>query len=139
VRIIRAGGEYLQSREFKAWAALSMVSGVLFLGVAAQMVLGARSRWALPVGVVALVFIVPEAMHALRTIRRRLRAIRKGRLGERLTTELVSRLPDNYYLLNDITFGGGNIDTSSWVHAASSRLKPNGSPARFAVMAIIGP
>ena len=42
----------------------------------------------------------------------RLERIRKGRLGERLVTELLEQLPDDYYLVNDLAIegSGGNID-----------------------------
>jgi hypothetical protein len=38
--------------------------------------------------------------------------VRKGRLGERLVGELLGRLPDDYWLVNDIMLGRnrGNID-----------------------------
>jgi len=41
-----------------------------------------------------------------------LRNVRKGRLGERLVVDLLRGLPDDYWLVNDVTLGlaRGNID-----------------------------
>src|SRR2546422_11637720 len=45
-------------------------------------------------------------------VTRRLRNVRKGRLGERLVVDLLRGLPDDYWLVNDVTLGlaRGNID-----------------------------
>jgi len=38
-------------------------------------------------------------------VTRRLRNVRKGRLGERLVADLLGGLPDDYWLINDVTLG----------------------------------
>lgn len=62
-----------------------------------------------------LVIIFPALLSATRRKARKLIRsvirIRKGQLGERLVADLLARLPDSYYLVNDIVLGArGNID-----------------------------
>lgn len=47
-----------------------------------------------------------------REVVRRLTSVRKGRLGERLVTDLLRSLPDDYCLVNDVMLpqGRGNVD-----------------------------
>ncbi|MGH7307461.1 MAG: nuclease-related domain-containing protein, partial [Candidatus Rokuibacteriota bacterium] len=104
MHVLRAGGRYLEGREQRLWFALASVIGLVIGGVilAGQ---GPLLQWA---GLTAVVSAFPLGTH----VARRLVGVRKGRLGERLVTDLLRRLPDDYCLVNDITLGGnrGNID-----------------------------
>ena len=68
---------------------------------------GARPMW-LGAGLVAVL----TALKLGGPTTRRLRSIRRGRLGERLVVDLLRGLPDDYWLVNDVTIGlaRGGID-----------------------------
>jgi hypothetical protein len=101
VIILREGGEYLQRRERRAWLCFVAASlAWIGLGVAGILL----SYYALAV--------VPAAVVVAMRTAPQLKSIRKGRRGEHSVTELLQRLPDDYYLVNDIMVPGarGNID-----------------------------
>ena len=111
MQILRRGGEYLEAREYWQWTALTIVVLVATVALA----FGLRSSEGLtpegilmPLGPVMLGLLVGR--RPLRRIVARIRAVRKGRLGERLVTDLLTRLPGHYYLVNDVVLGAGNID-----------------------------
>ena len=68
---------------------------------------GARPMW-LGAGLVAVL----TALKLGGPTTRRLRSIRRGRLGERFVVDLLRGLPDEYWLVNDVTLGlaRGSID-----------------------------
>ena len=105
MRVLRAGGRYLKGREQRLWVALGLVVGVAAFGIILAASGDGASRWA---GGAAALGVLPLGA----SIARRLASVRKGRLGERLVAELLRRLPDDYWLINDITLGRtrGNID-----------------------------
>jgi hypothetical protein len=110
MNVLRVGGEYLHEQESRGWRALAMITVALLLAAIVG-VLGQRSSAIVRFLALAItVALLVHAGRALRTVLRRLRATRKGRLGEQLTTQLVSRLSDDYYLINDLVLARGNID-----------------------------
>lgn len=60
----------------------------------------------------AVVVVMVAVMSAGREVARRLTSVRKGRLGERLVTDLLRSLSDDYWLVNDamLAQGRGNVD-----------------------------
>lgn len=91
----------MEGWEQRLWMSLG---GLLLVPLAGLAMLGAQQPWgwaALAAGAVVGT-----------SIARRLTRVRKGRLGEKLITNLLQRLSDDYYLVNDVTFDGarGNID-----------------------------
>ena len=100
MRVLRAGGQYAATREWQLWFALGAIL-LVALGAAILM----RSL------VVALA-VTGAALLATKPVRRQLASVRKGRLGEESITELLGRLSDDYFLVNDVTLPGlrGNID-----------------------------
>lgn len=100
----RVGGRYLAGREQRLWVALASVVGLVIAGV---ILAGQRPplQW---VGFAAVLGALPLGTR----VARRLVSVRKGRLGERLVADLLRRLPDDYWLVNDLTLGRprGNID-----------------------------
>jgi len=108
LQVLRRGGEHLEAREYWRWTALAAV--VLAAVAALGVVLRLGGGLELPASVVALasILVVLLVVHRpLRKIIGRIQAARKGRLGERLVTELLARLPDGYYLVNDIVLSAG--------------------------------
>lgn len=99
MRAVRVGGRYLAGRERRLWIALIAVI-VVPLATAAS----ADTSIALALGLGALV-LVPGLV-------RRLRNTRHGRLGERIVTNALRQLPDDYCLVNDVVLSPrrGNID-----------------------------
>jgi hypothetical protein len=101
VIVVREGGEYLERRERRLWwrLVLGFITGVGF-AIAAVTQLH-YALLAVPPAMVLAALAVPH-----------LKRVRKGRLGERLVTNLLKRLPDDYYLVNDVMLpgAGGNID-----------------------------
>lgn len=99
MRVVRLGGRYLAGREQRLWTGLAGI-------ILAPFVLAgtARTTLALALGVGAT-FLVPE-------LARRLRNTRNWRLGERIVTDALRRLPDDYCLVNDVVLGArrGNVD-----------------------------
>lgn len=108
MRVVRAGGRYLEGREQRLWVAFATAVGLGVGGViTTAWSLGADPilQWA---GIAACLSAVPLGTRAAR----RLTSVRKGRLGERLVTNLLRRLPDDYWLVNDVMLGcsRGNVD-----------------------------
>jgi Nuclease-related domain len=101
VVVVREGGEYLQRRERRLWRHF-IADAVAAVGLSTALMSLA------PYAVVA----IPAAVAVTMLAARRLDSIRKGRRGERDVTNLLKRLPDDYYLVNDVMLGGagGNID-----------------------------
>jgi hypothetical protein len=111
MQVLRQGGEYLEAQEYWRWVTLAVaavaVLAALAIALRDSVILG------LPLSLVAIapiLLVLPVASRVLRRIVLRIRAARKGRLGERLVTDLLARLPDEYYLVNDIVLGAGNVD-----------------------------
>lgn len=104
MRVLRAGGRYLEGREQRLWLALAFIVGLGGTGV----VLVLESPPVQWVGVASLLGAVPLGVK----VSHRLASVRKGRLGERLVTDLLRRLPDDYCLVNDVMLGStrGNVD-----------------------------
>lgn len=106
MQIVRVGGQYLEEREQGFWLLLTFT---LALTVVALMILvsnyGTGLMW---VGLPPIL----ASIQLGRIVVRRLGSVRKGRLGERLVIDLLQRLPDDYWLINDVTLEGGrgNID-----------------------------
>jgi hypothetical protein len=111
MQVLRQGGEHLEAREYWRWVALAVVV-LAALGSLAftlpHIVISDLPLSLAPLTPILLALIV--AGRAVYRITPRIRAARKGRLGETLVTNLLSRLPDDYYLVNDIVLGAGNID-----------------------------
>ena len=113
MRLVRVGGRYLEGRERRLWMALAAVVGLASAGV----VVAAGMPGAPPLH--PRLFHLGAGTAAVLTafrlgppVTRRLRNVRKGRLGERLVIDLLCGLPDDYWLINDVTLGvaRGNID-----------------------------
>ncbi len=101
MQVLREGGAYLEGRERRLWCWLAVGGSGLVL-----VVVGAVSGY--PVAISGL----PVLVVLLSKVGMRLASIRKGRHGEHAVTDLLKRLPDDYYLVNDVmvTGGGGNLD-----------------------------
>lgn len=110
MKILRSGGEYLQAREAKGWNALTILGLAVFVPALVVLSTVGRPRVVQVVAVACALFAALTVKAALPKVLRHLRASQQGRLGERLTAELVSGLSDDYYLINDIVLGRGNID-----------------------------
>src|SRR2546427_9915187 len=113
MRQVRVGGHYLEGREQRLWAALVGLIVLASLGIALVVCepgsgLFHPTPLRLGVGLLAVV----TAFRLGRPVARRLRNVRTGRLGERLVTDLLGGLPDDYWLVNDVTLGlaHGSID-----------------------------
>jgi hypothetical protein len=110
VKILRPGGEYLQAREARGWNALSILVLTVLAATITVMASIGRSTLFQTIAVLSAVCVLLSAKAALPKVLRQLRATQRGRLGERLTAQLVGGLSDDYYLINDIVLGRGNID-----------------------------
>ena len=113
MKVLRAGGSYLDAREWWAWTALAILglAGLLLILYSFTAFTTQRTPSLVSSAAIlatALVFAV--AKRSVPRIARRLYAVRRGRLGERLVTELTGRLSDDYYLINDIVLSYGNLD-----------------------------
>jgi hypothetical protein len=99
MRIVQVGGRYLAGREQRLWAGLA---GTVLAPLATAVT--AHTGLALALGVGAFL-LAPELV-------RRLRNTRNGRLGERIVTDALRRLPDDYCLVNDVVLSArrGNVD-----------------------------
>jgi hypothetical protein len=113
MRQVRVGGRYLQYREQRLWAAL--VGMIVLATVGIRLLVGDPGSGLfhptllhLSAGLAAVV----TAYRIGRPLARRLRNVRRGRLGERLVTDLLRGLSDDYWLINDVTLGlaHGHID-----------------------------
>lgn len=108
MRLVQAGGgRYLKGREQRLWISLASLLG---LGSAGLIVIVEAPGTPLYLG--AGIVAVLAALRLGRPVTRRLRNVRKGRLGERLVVDLLCGLPDDYWLVNDVTLGlaRGTID-----------------------------
>ncbi len=99
MHVLRGGGQYLAGRELWGW------TGVAGLGLAAVSV-----PFLVRDVVTRIVVLVALALAGREMLAWLLRA-RRGRLGEEAVTTQLRSLPDDYYLVNDITLGRrGNVD-----------------------------
>src|SRR5207249_8820586 len=108
MRLARVGGRYLGGREQRLWMALASLLGLATAGIIVAVETPGGRPLYLGAGMVAVL----TALRLGRPVTRRLRNVRKGRLGERLVVDLLRGLPDDYWLVNDVTLGlaRGNID-----------------------------
>jgi hypothetical protein len=104
MRNLRVGGEYLAEQKRRRW---NVVLAVAALGLVVAVVVGLALHPLL--GIVAT---VATAIAARRTHTRRVRPIDKGMQGEQLVTDLLARLPGNFFLVNDVVLPSspGNVD-----------------------------
>jgi hypothetical protein len=108
VRLVRVAGEDRRSCEQRLWIALAFLVGLAAGGILVVVEApGARPLW-LAAGLGAV--LIALKLGAPTT--RRLRSVRRRRLGERLVVDLLRGLPDDYWLVNDVTLGlaRGSID-----------------------------
>lgn len=113
MRLVRVGASYEERREQRLWAALVGLTGLGIAGIALVVCdsgggLCHPTLLRLGVGFAAIVI----ALRLGRPVTRLLRRVRHGRRGERLAADLLSGLPDDYWLVNDVTLGlaRGTID-----------------------------
>src|SRR2546427_3353528 len=108
MRLARVGGRSLGGREQRLWMALASLLGLATAGIIVAVETPGGRPLYLGAGMVAVL----TALRLGGPVTRRLRDVRKGRLGERLVADLLSGLPDEYWLINDVTLGlaRGNID-----------------------------
>jgi hypothetical protein len=108
MRLVRVGRRDLRGREQWLWAALAALLGLAALGI----VVAFENPGAGPLYLGAGLIAVLTALRLGGPVTRRLRSVRKGRLGERLVVDLLGGLPDDYWLINDVTLGlaHGKID-----------------------------
>lgn len=108
MHLVRVAGEDRQSCEQRLWIVLAFLSGLAAGGVLVLVETpGAQPLW-LGAGLAAILIALKLGAPATR----RLRSVRYGRLGERLVVDLLRGLPDDYWLVNDVTLGlaRGRID-----------------------------
>ena len=112
VQILRRGGKHLEpKREYRPWAAL------VLLVAAGSLFLAASSRPAAPLtlrdpiaALVPVLLLVGVTLYARpRRLVAALPVFRRGDSGEHLDT-LLERLPNDYYLINDVVLRAGRID-----------------------------
>lgn len=103
VQIVGRGGEYLADRRREHRAP---VAGVL--AAAAALGVAAAVLWHPAAAVAALL----GGVLAVRPVQRRLRLVRRGTEAEQIVVELLGRLSDEYFLVNDVPLRGqrGNVD-----------------------------
>jgi len=108
MQLVRVGRRYLEDREQRLWVALASLLGLATLGIFVAVEHPGPAPLCLGAGVAAIL----AALWLGRPVTRRLRLVRKGRLGERLVVDLLRGLPDDYWLINDVTLGlaRGSID-----------------------------
>jgi Nuclease-related domain len=113
MRLVRVGASYDGSREQRLWAALLGLIGLATTGIA-LVICDAGSGFCHPtllrlgLGLAAVMI----AFRLGRPVTRLLRRLRSRRRDERLVADLLSGLPDDYWLVNDVTLGlaRGTID-----------------------------
>jgi hypothetical protein len=110
MQVLRRGGEHLEAREYWRWVALAIVLVTVLVALAVAFRQLGVLRPSFPAALIPVLLVLLVAGPAVRRITARIRAVRKGRLGEKLVTELLAGLPDEYYLVNDVGLGAGNID-----------------------------
>src|SRR2546422_1698048 len=109
MQLLRAGGEYLQRREQRAWIALGIV-GLSITAVALVAFRGVASL-GLAAILIPLILMARRVTRALRAILHHLHRFQQGRAGEQAVTQLLAQLSnDDYYVINDVVLGRGNID-----------------------------
>src|SRR2546430_14040479 len=99
MRVVQVGGRYLAGREQRLWAGLAGI-------ILAPLVMAATASTGLALALgIGAILLAPELV-------RRLRNTHNGRLGERIVTDALRRLPDDYCLVNDVVLSGarGNVD-----------------------------
>lgn len=103
MRVLRVGGEYLAAQQSRARTALLTIAGTGAAGTAVASV---------SLHPVAGAFLLLGTASVAAKIYRRYRRFSKGIRGETLVTELLGKLPDEYFLVNDVVLPGheGNID-----------------------------
>jgi len=108
MRLVRVGGRYVEGRERRLWMALASLLGLATAGILVAVETPGGRPLYLGAGMVAVL----TALRLGGPVTRRLRNVRNGRLGERLVVDLLRGLPDDYWLVNDVTLGlaRGNID-----------------------------
>src|SRR3989441_3756838 len=108
MRLVRVGRRYLEGREQRLWMALAGLLALASAGIIVAVEIPGGRPLYLAAGCVAVL----TALRLGGPVARRLRNVRKGRLGERLVVDLLRGLPDDYWLVNDVTLGlaHGNID-----------------------------
>ncbi len=113
MRQVRVGGSYEEAREQRLWTALAGVIGLGMTGIA-LVVCDAGSGLCRPtlLRLGAGFAAIGLALRLGRPVMRLLRRVRDGRSGERLMADLLSGLPDEYWLVNDVHLGlaRGTID-----------------------------
>jgi Nuclease-related domain len=108
MRLVQLGGRYMERREQRLWAALACLLGLAATGI----VVVVETPGARPLYLGAGAAAVLTALRLGGPVARRLRNVRQGRLGERLVADLLRGLPDDFWLINDVTLGlaRGTID-----------------------------
>ena len=113
MRLVRVGGRHRENREPLWWTALIGLIGLAVVGM--LLVVGELGPRSFHPTLLQLGIGIGAVLTALRLgppVTRRLRSARTGRIGERLVADLLSGLPDDYWLVNDVTLGlaHGTID-----------------------------
>jgi hypothetical protein len=106
MRVLRVGGDYLAGREARLRTRLAL--GLTLAGTA----LVAAVVTARPAGRVFFLLVGIAAIALALNVSTRLQNVQKGRLGEEIVAGLLGRLPDEYFLINDVELRGirGNAD-----------------------------
>jgi hypothetical protein len=113
MRQVRVGGHYLEGREQRLWAALAGL--VVLAGTGIALVVSDPGSGLFHPTLLHLgggLAAVATAFRLGRPVTRSLWSVRTGRRGERMVTDLLGGLSDDYWLVNDLTLGlaHGNID-----------------------------
>src|SRR2546428_9385431 len=103
MRLVRVGRRYLEGREQRLWMALAGLLALASAGIIVAVEIPGGRPLYLAAGCVAVL----TALRLGGPVARRLRNVRKGRLGERLVVDLLRRLPDDYRLVQPRTPGPG--------------------------------
>src|SRR2546422_9774214 len=101
MRLVRVGGRYLGGREQRLWMALASLLGLATAGIIVAVETPGGRPLYLGAGMVAVL----TALRLGGPVTRRLRNVRKGRLGERLLVDLLRGLPRDYCLGTDAAPG----------------------------------
>jgi hypothetical protein len=108
---VRVGGRYDESREQRLWAALLGLIALATVGIVV-VICDAGSGFTIDLLGWAPGSPPSDRGRLGRPVTRRLRSVRNGRQGERLVADLLRGLPDDYWLVNDVSLGlaRGTID-----------------------------
>lgn len=103
MQVLRVGGEYLAACRRSARMTLVIIVGTGAVGVAAVSI----AVHPIAGGLLGVVIVSVAAR-----VHKRLSRVSKGIKGEALVAECLERLPDDYFLLNDVVLPGhlGNVD-----------------------------